>query len=201
MSKKNGKDEEKTKMKSANRIILVAPLVNPVEFRIEPDDEKVPGMIMGAYIGGKMIARKVTPKPPPIVESQMRLKGKSFIPDIRPLVYIGIEEDPGGDIKAVLSIPSNPLKFEDLPDGGMEPERIGPTITLGMNVRLQEQRTFPTDMMKECCAHLDEILDGTEKQPESSLVITPNMPKDPIRPGPLQCVHNVPWRECRICRS
>lgn len=199
MTKDNG--EPPVEPKVINRIILCAPLEHPVEFRVEPDDkENFPdALIMGAYIGGKMIARKATPKPPPIVESQMRLKGKSFIPDIRPLVYTGLEEEVGGDLKAVLAVPANPVKFEDLPDGGMNPSALGSCINLGLTIRLREQRTFPTDLMKECCAHLDDILSGMEPPKESLIITPPKMP--PIRSGPLQCIHNIPWRECRVCRS
>lgn len=206
---KNGEDSTGNKgniskpgeLKSAQRLILCAPLSHPVEFRVEDDDPKFPeALIMGAYVGKKMIARKATPKPPADIEKALRLKGRSAIRDVRPLIYTGIEEEEGGDIKAILAIPSNPVRYEDLPDGGMDPSMIGTCTTLGMNIRLKEKRQHPTDLMKDCCLHLDDILEGTEEKDEPPPLIL--IPKDPVRPvGPLMCPHNRPWRECRICRS
>lgn len=198
MSKKNGKGKE-AEIVAVNRIILCAPLDHPVEFRVEEDDPMFPGaLIMSTYVGGKMLARKATPKPPPAIEKQLRLKGKSFTPDVRPLIYTGLEEEVGGDIKAILQLPANPLKYEDLPSNGINPETIGPLLALGIQIRTKDQRTG-LDLFKECCAHLDEILEGTQAPvvPESRIIVP--TPRRPV--GPLMCPHNVPWRECKVCRS
>lgn len=202
MSKNNGEGPPKPEpeLVAVQRVILCAPLQQPVEFRVEPDAEEFPdALIMATYIGKKLIARKATPRPPKQVEEQMRLKGKSVIPDIRPMIYTGLEEEPGGDLKAILQLPANPLRYEDLPSNGIDPKTIGPLLTLGMQIRVKETRTHPKELYAECCAHLDEILDGTEAPVvEESRIIVPN-PRRPV--GPLMCPHNVPWRDCRICRS
>lgn len=182
------------------RIILCAPLERPVEFRVEPDDPKYPlAIIMSAYIGDKLMARKASPRPPKQVEDQMRLKGKSTLPDIRPLIYTGLEEEPGGDLKAILQLPANPLKYEDLPSNGIDPKIIGPLLTLGMQIRPKLERKHPTDLHAECCSHLDEILEGTEAPiVEESRLVLPN-PRRPV--SALMCPHKIPWRECKICRA
>lgn len=190
---------------AVRRVILVAPLEYPIEFRVEPDDLKFPNMIiMSAYLGNKMLARKASQKPPPEVEKEVRLKGRSRLPDVRPLVYTGIEEEIGGHVKALLAIPMHPVKYEDLPDGGMSPDLIGPCRALGMNIRPKEDRTFPNDLIKECCAHLDHILEDVgppEPIIEVPRILTLN-PNNGRRPhGPLKCIHNIPWRDCKICRS
>jgi hypothetical protein len=189
-------------LKGMKRIILIAPLEEPIEFRVLPDDpEGHPGkMIMGAIYKGHMIARKAMDMPPKIVEDQIRLRGFSRIPDVRPLMYIGIEREPKGRLEAVISIPSRPTSFDDIPDSGIDPSKLGPMTNLGMVVRLAEDRVSPEDLLKECCDHLDHILEGVAV-PEVDRVIH-HMRRDPVVPvGPLMCVHNVPWRTCGICRS
>lgn len=200
MNNGDGKPTPETELKAIKRVILCAPLERPVEFRVEPDDVQFPdAIIMSAYIGEKLIARKAAPRPPKQVEQQMRLKGKSVLPDIRPLIYTGLEEEDGGDLKAILQLPARPLRYEDLPNNGIDPKTLGPLLTLGMQIRTRDSRTHSKDLHAECCAHLDEILEGTQAPiVEESRLILPN-PRRPV--GPLMCPHNVPWRDCRICRS
>jgi hypothetical protein len=185
------------------RHILAAPIEHPIEFKVEPDDpEGMPGkIIMGAYVNGKLVARKAADKPPPQVEQQIRLRGKSVLPDVRPLIYTGIEQGVGGRIMAILSVPNRPVTYEGLETSGLDMTNMGHLIMLGVNVRLAEDRKFHTNqLLEECSDHLTEILEG-RSVPEIDRVLH-HLHKEPLRSvGPLMCVHNRPWRQCRECRS
>lgn len=186
-------------IRGMRRMILAADVSEYVEFRVLPDDPGYPGqLIMGSFLGDKLVGKKAMHKPPPDVEDQIRLKGRSKITDVRPIFLVAMEMEAGGQIAGSLLMPAGPYQFSELPAGQLTPDKLPPMSELGHIVRLQEDRQFPSDFLAECTSIFDKVLEGGAV-PKIERIIH-HLEKEPIHPvGPMRCMHDRPWRECRQC--
>lgn len=187
-------------LEAHRRMILAAEVKEIVAFKVMEDDERYPDhLIMGSYLGDKLVGRRVLPKPPPDREKAMRAKGTSSLPDVRPLFLICIEAEVGGLVNGSLQVPSNPMTFAEIPAKQLSVTDLPPMTELGVIVRLKEDRKYRDSFIDECTSIFDKIIEGgTVPQVER---ILHHLNKAPVKPvGPMMCVHSIPWRECTICR-
>lgn len=187
-------------LKGMRRMILAANVEEKIEFRVLDDDPGYPGkMIMGSFLGDRLIGRRALVKPPAQVEQQIRLKGKSLINDVRPIFLVAMEQERAGQIVGNLMTTAGPMDFSELPEHQLRIEDLPPMSELGTIVRLKEDRQFPDSLIDECTSIFDKVLEGGAV-PKIERVLH-HLLKEPVRPvGPMMCIHNKPWRECTTCR-
>jgi hypothetical protein len=149
----------------------------PVEIRVDRiDDERAPeGSVLGAYIGGRLVARSAMP-----AEAIERLLALGLFDTPVPLGLFAYEEEPGLQCRLFALVPSSALSessHADEPWKASVPsyeERVaqqddddddedGPTletILLGHIVRFAADRKHPDDLAAEAVDVLHKILTG-----------------------------------------
>ena len=151
----------------------------PVEIRVDRiDDERAPeGSVLGAYIGGRLVARSAMP-----AEAIERLLALGLFDTPVPLGLFAYEEEPGLQCRLFALVPSSALSessHADEPwkasvpsyeervaqqdDDDDDDDEDGPTletILLGHIVRFAADRKHPDDLAKEAVDVLHKILTG-----------------------------------------
>jgi len=129
--------------------------------RLDDDPEMAPGLaVIGAYVNGKLIARAGLPPEWDAAEDNALFR------DPRAIQYMAVEPEPNQALRAELfaivpvsAIPSDEpwVDTDDDEDDGSA------LITLGVVLRLPEDRSSDRSFEEECVHHLHAILGGNAK--------------------------------------
>jgi hypothetical protein len=176
----DGDDEEDSPQRPAVFITTSQPVPLQVE---RLDDERAPeGVALGAYIGGRLVARSAMP-----AEAIERLLALGLFAEPVPLGLFAYEEEPGLQCRLFALVPSGLLSeaahadepwkasvpsYEDrVADGDDEDGPSLETILLGHIVRFAGDRKHPDDLAAEAVDVLHKILTGGPLADASSKAI------------------------------
>jgi hypothetical protein len=144
----------------------------PVPLVVERlDDERAPdGVALGAYIGGRLVARSAMP-----AEAIERLLALGLFAQPVPLGLFAYEEEPGLQCRLFALVPSRLLSeaahadepwkasvpsYEDRVEGDDEEGESLETVLLGHIVRFAGDRKHPDNLAEEALDVLRKILTG-----------------------------------------